>query len=151
MGTHYQGSTKERLALDTFIKLLRATDSLSKRIDAYDILGDLHGPQFGTLEMLYHLGPVNQTEIGQKLLTSKSNVVGVIDRLEAKGLVERQRCTEDRRRIYVHLTAAGHEVIERLLPNHVAAICAEMGRLTADEQWELGRLCRKLGLAEPAD
>ena len=147
MGTHYQGTSKERLALDTFIKLLRATDSLSKRINEHAALGELHGSQFGTLEMLYHLGAVNQKAIGQKLLISKSNVVGVIDKLESKGLVERQRSVDDRRCIYVHLTDAGREEIERLLPAHVASITLEMDYLTADEQWELGRLCRKLGRA----
>ena len=148
IGTRYQGTSKERLALDSFIKLNRAVNALSARIDQHSAAGDLHGSQFGTLEMLYHLGPVNQKVIGDKLLISKSNVVGVIDKLEAKGLVERQRSTEDRRCIFVHLTDAGREEIEKLLPPHVAAITQEMGYLTADEQWELGRLCRKLGLAE---
>jgi MarR family 2-MHQ and catechol resistance regulon transcriptional repressor len=146
MGTHYQGTTEEIQALNTFIKLLRATDSLKTRLDKHQTIGDLNISQFGTLEMLYHLGALHQHVIGKKLLISKSNVVAVIDKLEKRGLVRRERSREDRRCIFVHLTAAGEALIESLLPRHVAAITAEMSNLTLIEQQELGRLCRKLGL-----
>jgi MarR family 2-MHQ and catechol resistance regulon transcriptional repressor len=91
---------------------------------------------------------LNQKAIGEKLLISKSNVVSIIDKLEQLGLVVRERCQEDRRNIFVHLTDAGRDTIQEVLPIHVAAIVEEMGCLTAAEQEELGRLCRKLGLKE---
>jgi MarR family 2-MHQ and catechol resistance regulon transcriptional repressor len=149
MGTHYKGTAKEILALDTYIKFMRAIDSVKKRIDYQQTVGNLRGSQFGTLEMLFHLGPRHQKEIGQKLLISKSNVVAVIDKLEKQSLVKRERSVEDRRCIFVHLTEKGREEVERLLPIHTAAIVEQMNHLTAAEQRELGRLCRKLGLAEP--
>ncbi|MEM7033403.1 MAG: MarR family transcriptional regulator [Chloroflexota bacterium] len=146
MGTHYKGSPEEIQALDAYIKLLRATSSVTTRITKHKSAGDLKGSQFGTLEMLYHLGPLNQNAIGTKLLISRSNVVAVIDKLEEKALVRRERSREDRRCIFVHLTDKGQEVIASLLPAHVAAITKEMSCLTGEEQAELGRLCRKLGL-----
>ena len=146
VGTHYQGTAVEILALDTYVKFMRALDSITARIDEQDTVGDLHGAQFGTLEMIYHLGPMNQKDIGQKLLMSKSNMVTIIDKLEKKGLVQRQRSTEDRRCIFVHLTNLGRNRIETLLPIHVAAITKEMNYITPEEQKELGRICRKLGL-----
>ena len=72
----------------------------------------------------------------------------MIDNLEARGLVQRERSTDDRRVVTVSLTAAGKELIERFFPEHVRAIVEEMGVLTADEQETLGRLCRKLGRKE---
>ena len=150
MGKGYSGTTEKAQALDTFTKLLRATDSVKARIDAHQTVGDLSDSQFGTLEMLFHLGPLQQKVIGQKLQVSKSNVVAVIDRLEARGLVERQRGTEDRRCVFVHLTDKGRDLIQELFPGHAAAIAEEMACLTAAEQKELGRLCRKLGLKEEA-
>ncbi len=149
MGTHYVGTSEEIRALDTFIKLLRATDALKTRIDYHQTAGDVKGTQFGTLEMLFHLGPLNQNAIGKKLIISKSNVVAVIDKLEKRTLVKRKRSHEDRRCIFVHLTDRGRELIQALLPDHVAAITKEMRCLTNDEQEELGRLCRKLGLGHP--
>lgn len=148
MSTHYTGTPKEIRALDTYIKLLRASSATKVRIDCHQTGGDLSGSQFGTLEMLFHLGPLPQKAIGEKLLISKSNVVGVIDELENRGLVKRQRSLEDRRYIFVHITQKGQELIQDLLPPHVAAIVEEMSCLTMAEQLELGRLCRKLGLKE---
>jgi MarR family 2-MHQ and catechol resistance regulon transcriptional repressor len=150
MSKGYSDTPEKVQALDTFTKLLRATDSVKARIGAHQTVGDLSDSQFGTLEMLFHLGPLQQKAIGHKLLVSKSNVVAVIDKLEAQGLVERKRDTEDRRCVYVDLTAKGRDLIQELFPDHAAAIAEEMGCLTAAEQKELGRLCRKLGLKEEA-
>lgn len=148
MGTHYKGTAKEVLALNTYIKLLRAIDAVKRRIDERDTVGSLRGSRFGTLEMLFHLGPLHQKEIGEKLLISKSNVVAVIDKLEKRGLVKRERSVEDRRCIFVHLTEEGRTLVEEILPGHVSAIVRAMSRLTVSEQTELGVLCRKLGLGE---
>jgi MarR family 2-MHQ and catechol resistance regulon transcriptional repressor len=148
MSRGYSGKPETARALDTFTKLLKATNSVKARIDARQTVGDLSESQFGTLEMLFHLGPLQQKSIGHKLLVSKSNVVAVIDKLEAQGLVERKRDTQDRRCVYVHLTAKGRHLIQDLFPGHAAAIAEEMACLTAAEQKELGRLCRKLGLKE---
>ncbi len=145
MGSKYEGSAEDVLALDTYVKFVRALDSVKNRIGAKNTVGDLSGAQFGTLEMLYHLGPLNQKDIGAKLLMSKSNMVTVIDKLEKKEFVKRQRSVEDRRVIFVHLTDKGKAQLEAVLPVHVAAISEEMNRLTPEEQREFGRLCRKLG------
>ena len=149
MSTKYNGTPEENRALDAFIKFYRAAGSLKTRIDRHQPNGTLSESQFGTLEMLFHLGPLNQKAIGEKLLISKSNVVSIIDKLEQRGLVKRQRCEEDRRNIYIHLTDAGRKTIQEIIPTHVAAIVKEMSCLTADEQEELGRLCKKLGRQEP--
>ena len=148
MGTRYQGSAEEKLALDTYIKFVRAGEAVKSRIDKQDTIASLSPSQFGTLEMIYHLGPLNQKDIGQKLLISKSNVVTIIDKLELRGLVKRQRSLEDRRCVFIHLTDEGREEIEQILPVHVSAITQEMNRISTEEQKELGRICRKLGLGK---
>ena len=148
MGTNYAGTPQQIEALDSYIKLLRAINSLKNRIDEQECLGDLKGSPFGVLEMLYHLGPLHQKVIGQKLLISKSNVVAVIDKLENLGLVHRQRSVEDRRCVFVHLTDEGEKQIKVLLPAHVNTITTAMNPLTQEEQRQLGSLCRKLGLGK---
>jgi MarR family 2-MHQ and catechol resistance regulon transcriptional repressor len=45
----------------------------------------------------------------------------------------------------VHLTAPGRSLIDGLFPRHVVEVVSRFGVLTAAEQDELGRLCRKLG------
>jgi MarR family transcriptional regulator, 2-MHQ and catechol-resistance regulon repressor len=148
MPTHYPGTQKEILALDTFIKLNRACDSVLGRLSQRGTHGDLSPSQFGALESLYHLGPMCQTEVATKLLKSGGNITMVIDNLEKRGLVHRDRDPEDRRMIVVSLTEAGSQLISQLFPCHVASIVEELGVLTAEELQTLGQLCRKLGKRE---
>ena len=148
MGTHYAGSLEENRALNAYIKLLRSTQSVDDRIARHQTVPDLNGSQFGALEALYHLGPLPQKAIGKKLLLSKSNVVAIIDALENRDLVKRQRDPDDRRVINVSITQNGRKFIEKAFPVHVGAIVEEFSCLTAREQDELARLCRKLGLNE---
>ena len=145
MPTHYKGKPEEILALDTFIKFTRAMSSLEARILAHGTLGKLTLSQFGVLEALYHLGPLCQGELSQKLLKSTGNMTMVVDNLEKSGLVRRVRSAEDRRMISIELTQAGKALIERVLPVHVASIVAELSVLTPAEQATLGEICRKLG------
>jgi len=145
MPTHYQGSPQEITALNAFIKLTRAVESLSSRLAQRKTQGDLSVSQFGVLETIYHLGPMCQSEIAGKLLKSGGNITLVIDNLEKRGLVRRSRHPEDRRMTVVTLTKSGRELIQELLPGHVAAIVEEMSVLTPAEQRQLGDLCRRLG------
>lgn len=148
MGTHYQGTTEERLALDTYIKLARAAESVGRRVNDHLLDVNLTTSQFGVLEALYHRGPLTVGQLGEKILKSSGNMTLVIDNLEKRGLVRRERRPDDRRSIVVHLTAAGREQVEQLLPGHVAGIVAAFGVLTGAEQEMLAGLCRKLGLAQ---
>ncbi len=148
MPTNYDGNTTERLALDSFIKLVRAADSVSAQIN--DHLRD-HGltvSQFGVLEALYHLGVLNQSDLARKLLKSTGNLTTVVDNLAKQGLVERRRCTEDRRVVYIHLTDQGREHIESILPGHVDGVVDVFSVLSVDEQGVLGGLLRRLGKGE---
>ncbi len=146
MGTHYPGTDAEKQALDLFIKLTRAADSVNIRINAHLADHLLTVSQFGVLEALYHLGPLHQNELAEKILKSTGNMTLVIDNLVKRGLVERCRDDHDRRYVTVHLTENGRSLIQAIFPGHVATVLQEMSVLTAAEQVELAALCRKLGL-----
>jgi len=148
MGTRYHGTEKEVRALDTYIKLIRAADSVSSRIHRHLDETNLTITQFGVLEALYHLGSMYQRDLAAKLLKSGGNITLVIDNLEKRSLVKREREPDDRRCIRVNLTESGKQLISRIFPAHVAAVVAEMATLSMPEQEELGRLCRRLGKKE---
>jgi MarR family 2-MHQ and catechol resistance regulon transcriptional repressor len=148
MPTHYQGTETEKRALNTFIKLTRCTEALMARLNNCGSLEGLTISQFGVLEALLHLGPMNQSEIGSKLLRSGGNITLVIDNLEKQGLVRRQRDNEDRRMVFVSLTEQGYQLISRIFPQHLQAILQELSVLSPHEQETLGELCRKLGKGE---
>ena len=145
MPTHYSGTPEEERALDAFIKLTRATGSVTTRLEQSGSRGTLTESQFGVLETLHHLGPLCQGTLGSKLLKSSGNMTLVIDNLEKQGLVRRERNPEDRRQIFIHLTQAGQALIEEVFPAQLEAIVDEFSVLTADEQEQLGDLLRKLG------
>jgi len=147
MGTHYSGTIAERRALDAFIKLRRAANTVGARANARTRLANLTESQFGVLEALLHRGPMCQKDLAAKLLRSTGNLTTVIDNLERDGLVARRRAAgADRRVVMVVLTDEGRRLIEEIFPDHVAAIVGDLSVLTPDEQVELARLCRKLGL-----
>lgn len=151
MPTHHRGTAEEVLALNTYIKLQRATNSLEARLAHRRTMGDITATQFGVLETLYHLGPLCQGEISAKLLKSGGNITLVVDNLEKRGLVQRERETRDRRMILVSLTPAGRDLISQIFPKHLEAIVEEMSVLTPEEQQTLGDLCRKLGKQEKVE
>lgn len=147
MGTHHEGPPREVRALDTYIKLTRASESVNALLMSRLSAEKLTISQFGTLEALFHLGPMCQKAIGEKLLKSGGNVTLVVDNLEKRGLVQRVRNADDRRFITVDLTPAGRALIERVFPAHVQRIVDAFASLSPAEQDQLGALCKKLGLA----
>jgi MarR family 2-MHQ and catechol resistance regulon transcriptional repressor len=148
--THYAGKREEVRALDAYIKLMRAAESVSTRAARHLASERLTLSQFGVLEALLHLGPLCQRDLGEKLLKSGGNIVMVVDNLEKRGLVERQRGKRDRRFVTVHLTGKGRRLIARIFPRHVGALVKEMSALSGPNQERLGRLCRLLGRGEKA-
>ncbi|HEY4246378.1 MAG TPA: MarR family transcriptional regulator [Lacunisphaera sp.] len=145
MGTRHQGAIEEINALNAFIKLQRSAESVSTRIHA--VLPDgLTVTQFGVLEALYHLGPLCQSELAEKLLKSGGNLTLVVDNLEKASLVLRERDASDRRFVVVRLTEKGNGFIGGLFPKVVANVTREMNALSSTELADLGRLCKKIGL-----
>jgi len=149
MGTHYNGSKKVMRALNSYIKLMRAADTINSAVNLSLSKFGLTESQFNVLDALYHLGPLSQKELGYKLLKSGGNITMVIDNLEKDAYVERRRGTEDRRIFFVHLTKEGGEKLEEILPMKVNFITNEMNRLNKTEQIELQRLCKKIGIRKP--
>lgn len=145
MPTHYQGPPETVRALDTFIKLTRATESVLARLSRKGTIAPLSQSQFAVLEALYHLGPLTQGQVSAKLLKSTGNMTLVVDNLEKGGWVQRARESGDRRQVTIHLTETGQALIERIFPAHASAICEEMDVLTPEEQATLSALCIKLG------
>jgi MarR family 2-MHQ and catechol resistance regulon transcriptional repressor len=145
MKTRYRGTQEEVRALDTYIKLMRAAELVTTRIHRHLTAVNLTISQFGVLEALFHLGSLSQRDLAEKLLKSGGNMTMVIDNLEKRQLVKRERSVEDRRFVSVCLTEEGRQLISKIFPQHVAAVVEEISILTESEQEELGCLCRQLG------
>ena len=102
---------------------------------------DLHPAQAGALLQLD--SPVPMTELAALLACDNSNVTGLIDRLEARGLVARQPSSQDRRVKHVVLTAAGRRLRDRMLAR-MARPTRGFERLSPDQRRQLGDLLRQV-------
>jgi len=150
MATHYDGTESERQALDAYIKLSRASEAVNQRVNEHLHARGLTVSQFGVLEALYHRGPMPVGQLASKILRSSANLTLVVDNLAKRDLVRRERRPDDRRCVDVSLTAEGRDLVEGLLPAHVAGVVDGFAVLSAEEQATLAALCRRLGLAQRA-
>lgn len=145
MPTKFQGTAAETRALDLFIKLMRTHDALSAHLRTLIAGFDLQPSQFGILETLYHLGPMQQHELAAKLLQTPGNITRILDKLEQEGLVERGSEPGDRRCHRIALTKQGEKRISTVFPRFAAAMHDLFNGLSADEQKQLNDLLRKTG------
>jgi len=146
MATKYSGNKEEILALDTFLKIIRCAETISSQNSANLNKNGLTESQFGILDAVYHLGPLKQKTLGEKILKTGGNITHVVDNLEDQKLVIRKRGKEDRRQFEIHMTPKGKKVFEKILPDQVRLIKNQMSVLSKEELETLGKLCRKIGL-----
>jgi MarR family 2-MHQ and catechol resistance regulon transcriptional repressor len=146
MPSHSQ--SQQRLALRTYVRLMRAANTL--RGFAARQLSDtgLTLTQFAVLEALYHLGPMSLTEVARKILTTGGNLTMVVGNLEKERLVKRTCSKEDARVYILSLTEKGRSLVDDVFPKHAAALTARLAVLVPKEQKALGELCRTLGRQE---
>jgi MarR family 2-MHQ and catechol resistance regulon transcriptional repressor len=135
----------QRTALGLWVALARCYSTYGKAIAAKVQEYDLTVPQFGTLEALYHLGPLSLGELADKLLVTGGNVTYVMDRLESRGLVSRYRSSDDRRVVQARLTPEGRDLVAAVFPGHAEYVEHLCRHLEVDEQQELRRLLKQLG------
>jgi DNA-binding MarR family transcriptional regulator len=88
-----------------------------------ELRASLHGectmPQFDVLAQL-NRSPEGLTfsELSRRLVVTAGNLTGIVDRLAEQGLVRRQPDKQDRRHVFIRLTAAGQRYCEELIPRH---------------------------------
>ena len=113
-------------------------------------------PDYIVLAALTHRpdGRMRAFELGRELGWEKSRLSHHVSRMEERGLVERQKCSEDKRGAHVAVTRRGRKVIEAAAPGHVAAVRRRfIGRLTNDQIDSLREISGTVlaGLAEECE
>lgn len=102
--------------------IVRAADAIHAVIKKDAAEHGLNPTEFSALELLYHQGRQPIQIIGKKVLINSSSITYVIDKLEAKKLVIRVECPEDRRVTYAELTDEGRSLMARIFPEHEETI-----------------------------
>lgn len=146
MGSRYAGTPEEVRALNVFINLFRAADTVNQGIRKQLAGYGITEPQFGVLETLYHLGPLEQHDIARKLLVSGGNITYLLDTLEKQGYITRKVKSDDRRCNRISLTDTGRDLIARIFPIQAEFIAQQMSALSESEQETIAQLLKKLGV-----
>lgn len=102
-------------------RIMRAVDVHSRHLAAEFMIT---GPQLLCLQTLHEDGPLTTSALAKLIHLSSSTAVGILDRLEHKGWVHRERSERDRRIVLVHITPAGESCLAAapsLLQDRLAA------------------------------
>jgi MarR family transcriptional regulator, 2-MHQ and catechol-resistance regulon repressor len=125
--------------------LMRAEASVRRRLSADLEREGLSASGFSMLVVLVIAGgELELRGLRHRLRTSKANATEVVGTLEARGLVNRSRLAADRRAASVQLTALGHELVDRLFPEHTERVRDAFSVLDEREKRSLAEICRKL-------
>lgn len=129
---------------EALLNLFRTADRLNHRFTQLFAEYGLTGSQYNILRILHGEGkPLPCLEIAQRTITVVPGITGLIDRLEQKGLVHRQRCAKDRRVVYVSISEAGEAVLKQLEEPVIALHKSLLAHLSEQEVKELSRLLEK--------
>jgi len=139
-----KGDKKRRRALEAYGALQRAAALAAERVDDAVHPFGLSASQYGVLDTLEQRGPTHQQELAEALGRSKAQMTAIIDALEARGLVRRERHEVDRRFISVYLTEAGRVLLADAAPARADAVVALMRELSGEQKDRLTKLCRRL-------
>ena len=97
---------------EAMLGVLRTADLLRRRISGVVEPYGVTIQQFNVLRILRGAGgPLPTLESGERMVEQAPGVTRLLDRIEARGWVTRQRCTEDRRQVLVSITPAGLELL----------------------------------------
>lgn len=120
MPSRLQEEIKKRDPFDSIqqeaiLNLLRTSDQLHNRLGRLFRQFDLTPSQYNVLRILRGEGkPIPSLEIASRVIQVVPAITGLIDRLEKQNLVQRKRCQEDRRVVYVAITRKGTELLAKI-------------------------------------
>jgi DNA-binding MarR family transcriptional regulator len=89
-------------------RIIRATDLYSRRLSRE---AGLTAPQLLILQAIARQGEMTMGDIAAEVSLSQATVTTILDRLESRGLVVRERGASDKRRVYAQVTAGGLDLI----------------------------------------
>jgi DNA-binding MarR family transcriptional regulator len=124
------------------VALLRTADVVRRYIGRVLEPYGVTTQQFNVLRILRGAGPqgLPTLAIGERMIEEAPGITRLLDRLEAKGLVRRERCPEDRRQVLCYATPTGLELLKRIDGAMDSADEQGLGMLSDKDKTELIRL-----------
>lgn len=149
MPNRLQNELKKKVAFacpeeELYLNILRTGDRLQIHFERLFREFGLTPAQYNILRILRGEGkPLPILEIAGRMITAVPGITGLIDRLEKAAFVERQRCPDDRRVIYVAITANGLQTLAQIDRPIVELQRKLLGHLSRSETNEGIRILEK--------
>ena len=144
MATEELETPEQAASLRAWVQLLRTYTKAQQRMSHVFKSHGLTSPQFDVLATLHHGEGLMQQELAARLLVTKGNICGVLDRLESAGHIERRSDPEDRRTNCIFLTESGRKIFAEVIPAHHTGVYELMSGFSPDEKKTLQRLLKTL-------
>ncbi|MEB7676590.1 MarR family winged helix-turn-helix transcriptional regulator [Staphylococcus saprophyticus] len=141
---------RTQISLNTFVGLNRTLDHLMKIVKTDVQRYGLNVTEFAVMELLYNKGDQPIQRIGNRVLIASSSITYVVDKLEEKGCVVRQRNEKDKRVTNASLTDKGCSMMDEIFPDHASTLESTFSVLTDEEITVLQTALKKLS-AQPIE
>lgn len=131
--------------LDAIIEVFAYLETESRRLTkGLATQYGLTGPQLIVVKMLEPVGKLSLSELSWKIRARNSTVTGIIDRMERENLVARRRSAEDRRVVYIELTAKGKRLATEIHIEPMEILRTVLAELSVRDAADLRRILTKL-------
>lgn len=136
---------EDKNELKSMIILFKAHSALTEYIkkDIENTGFDLN--EFAVFEVIYHKEKLTVNEIKEKVLVANSSLTYILDKLEKKDLIKREKSTEDQRISLVSLTKEGLNKATSVFPNHYNNLKSIFNNLSEKEQEQLNKSLKTIG------
>ncbi|MFW5794427.1 MAG: MarR family winged helix-turn-helix transcriptional regulator [Bacillota bacterium] len=131
--------------LKTLTIIFRTKDALEKAIQKDVKNYGLNVTEFGVLEALYHLGDLPIKKLMEKVLITNSSLSYVIEQLDKKNYLKKQKSEEDKRSYILCLTKTGKNLMEKAYQKHEKNMREIIEELSLEEEKKLQNLLKKIG------
>ena len=127
---------------DVYLVMLRTVERLSRGVAETLGRADLTPTQYNTLRILRGAGEAGAscTEVGERMVTKDSDITRLLDRLDDRGLISRERETKDRRRVVARITDEGLRVLAELDRPVAETHRRQLGHLGEKQLATMGKL-----------
>lgn len=144
--------SKSRMTADIIDNIRRVFQAVNEYSKKAEKKTGLTGPQLWAMKILADTAPIKVSQLAKRMYLHPATVVGILDRLEGKGLVARTRSRGDRRVVEVDLTNQGREILDRAPEVAQGLLVSGLGSLPERDlaciAEGLGQLVRILGVQE---
>lgn len=131
-------------SLKAFVGIKRTNDALEKIVKKDAQQYGLNISEFAVMELLYHKGEQPINRIQERILIANSSTTYILDKLQDKGFIVRQKDENDKRSMKAALTEEGRKLIDKIFPAHSELLTSLFSGLSDEELSALREMLKKV-------